>query len=355
MASSSWDEEGFVLDPLEEEEEYVAPKVVDAPAPSHTDGGDDELALLVDLSALVAAQPSLDFTSARERVIDRLREDWSTNSGELMAAGLCWNIPLSRSDDVRREREAQAPGTVFTVVHYPNEINGVNTLTLMDVVGRRTPWEVLDALKVHVAESIRPLKWQADLALELEELAEEEASWAEEREEMRAAGEEVEDGAEEAEDVVSSAEQSLLDILLDLIFEHYPREGLGWAEHAVLISQRKAALRRMWRSTFGRLPEATELTLKHAPRRPPPRQGTAARPKLLVPGPPGGLRAPRPADVAARRTSAPGPPSSSPRRSSPREPVEEPDAHLVRATLQAAAVFERGGGHGLGSAADFFG
>ena len=115
-------------------------------------------------------------------------------------------------------------------------------------------------------------------------------------------------------------EHTLIDLLLDAIFEFYPNEpsaaaaaptrGAGpshpahpphrapsWLEQQLVKSERKTTLRRMWKSTFGRLPVASELALKHAPQRPqqPAKRiggvDAAHRPRMLVPPPPGARRA----------------------------------------------------------------
>ena len=59
------------------------------------------------------------------------------------------------------------------------------------LVQRPTPYEVCDALKAEVANARRPLRWQADMAEELEELAEREQRCMELREDARHALDDV--------------------------------------------------------------------------------------------------------------------------------------------------------------------
>ena len=187
----AWDDESFALTPLsieEEEDKFVAPK--------HQLTGDDAVeyayadedrppALLVDLTALAAEQQQTDVATLREQVMATLHANWNTKSGELMAAGVCWHVPERETEERRLAHEASQPGAVLTVIHYPSQVDGVRTGDLVRSVMRPTPWEVADAIKTHVAQSRRPLKWQADLCVEVEELAEQEASWGEQRAERR--------------------------------------------------------------------------------------------------------------------------------------------------------------------------
>lgn len=78
---------------------------------------------------------------------------------------------------------------------------------------------------------------------------------------------------------------SSLDLILDLVFQRcslYELEG---------VTERKAGLRRMWRSTFGRLPPPSQLALRYAPGAPAvagtrPVPPPACRGRLRVPPPP---------------------------------------------------------------------
>ena len=159
----------------------------------------------------------------------------------------------------------------------------------VEALAQPTPWEVCDEVKASIATAVRPLRWQADMAEEVEELAEAEAQWAErqaeskrelearatERDEARARmeaqcadgfddlspelaatmltelqllSERVRDAqhacasaAREANERGDSAadegEQSLVDILLDVIFAQQPRpRNQSGAALVILIS-----------------------------------------------------------------------------------------------------------------------
>jgi hypothetical protein len=412
-----WDDDNFELAPLaprEDEDAFVAPTVIgDATA----DAADDCLeppALLIDLAALSLtpdaariaaageAPPPFDegHAAIRERMLERLHTDWYANLAELMAAGVCWHVPRRESHVLREVYEAAHPDAVLTVVHYPSVVNGVRTVDLVEALARPTPWEVCDELKALISQARRTLKWQADLAAEVEDLAEREATWLDAMEELRREREAAIDAKERAlaqlhaerrrddvpaltpqevtralawldelDDEIEAAEhavremaadangifeppesdaaatpeaeassqassrdarltapmtaqqpppqkppfatqlspppqhqcpqqqqqqqqRSLLDIILDVLYEQFPQEeGLSWVENAVKVVQTKSELRRMWRSTFGRLPAASALALKHAPPRPPlPARAPGERPRMIVPGPPGALR-----------------------------------------------------------------
>ena len=439
-----WDEDNFELAPLaprEDEDAFVAPTVF---GDATEDAADDRLeppALLIDLAALSLtpdaariaaageAPPPFDegHAAIRERMLERLHTDWYANLAELMAAGVCWHVPRRESHVLREVYEAAHPDAVLTVVHYPSVVNGVRTVDLVEALARPTPWEVCDELKALISQARRTLKWQADLAAEVEELAEREATWLDAMEELRREREAAIDAKERAlaqlhaerrrEDApaltpqevtraltwldeldveIEAAEhairemaadaggifepsesgaaatpeaeassqassrdapmtapmpslqpppqkppfetrqtppsppspqqhpqeqqqqqqqqRSLLDIILDVLYEQFPQEeSLSWVENAVKVVQTKAELRRMWRSTFGRLPAASALALKHAPPRPPlPARAPGERPRMIVPGPPGALRqAPKTAHVPRTARS----PASDERRS----------------------------------------
>ena len=404
----AWDADDFELAPLtaEGEEPFVPNKLMAAEetaAALQAEAEDDEdlepPVVLVDLAALSISSSSADdansgalgssladsHAAVRERVLERLDADWHANLSELMAQGVCWHARRRESAARRLEHEAAHPGAVLTVVHYPSVVDGVRTGSLVEAVARPTPWEVCDELKAHIAQARRPLKWQAELSAELEELAEREAAWAEvmaaltaerdaavaekeltlarmhaahkkpgappltpadvtrmlawldELDARVAAAEEArvemaEDdcgfiepeplaagsGADAAAAAADAADgrsppappsRSLLDIMLDVIFEQYPTPAsISWAEHAVELSRAKSDLRRMWKSTFGRLPAASAIALKHAPKRAPPKPRAAGeRPRMLVPAPPGAQRPP-PSRPPPPSTSAPPPP-----------------------------------------------
>jgi hypothetical protein len=85
---------------------------------------------------------------------------------------------------LREVYEAAHPDAVLTVVHYPSVVNGVRTVDLVEALARPTPWEVCDELKALISQARRTLKWQADLAAEVEDLAEREATWLDAMEEL---------------------------------------------------------------------------------------------------------------------------------------------------------------------------
>ena len=177
--AASWDDADFSLAPLSlepEEEAFVAPKAPEIDEEQQID--DDRPALLLDLAMLAAQEQQVDAHLLREQVLTTLRANWTTKSGELMAAGMCWHVPAREADERRVAYEASHPGATVTVIHYPTEVDGTPTSTLVDNVLRHTPWEVLDTLKDHVAKARRPLKWQADFCVELEELAEQDGGCA---------------------------------------------------------------------------------------------------------------------------------------------------------------------------------
>ena len=328
-------------------------------------------ALIVDLAPLLAVH-DVDVgdgaaRQVREAVLITLQNEWTAKSGELMEHGLAWHVPRCMSTQRREEHEARLPNAMLSVFEYPVELDDRKTAAMWRLVQRPTPYEVCDALKAEVANARRPLRWQADMAEELEELAEREQRCMELREDARHALDDVKREREdalarmhaahhdadappltpqqihsmlghlddldeqvaEAEAVLEEAvnveggaaddadERTLIDLLLDAIFEFYPNEpsaaagpsagpshpshpphhAPSWLEQQLVKSERKATLRRMWKSTFGRLPVASELALKHAPQRP--RQpakriggvDAAHRPRMLVPPPPGARRA----------------------------------------------------------------
>jgi hypothetical protein len=80
---------------------------------------------------------------------------------------------------------------------------------------------------------------------------------------------------------------SSLDLILDMLYQRcslYELEG---------VAHKKAGLRRMWRSTFGRLPPPSQLALRYAPGTPAvaapssrPVPPPACRGRLRVPPPP---------------------------------------------------------------------
>jgi hypothetical protein len=78
---------------------------------------------------------------------------------------------------------------------------------------------------------------------------------------------------------------SSLDLILDMVYQRcslYELEG---------VAEKKTGIRRMWRSTFGRLPVPSQLALRYAPGKPNvaatrPLPPPACRGRLRVPSPP---------------------------------------------------------------------
>ena len=233
--------------------------------------------LVVDLAPMAAAEAELagEYSAVRSLVVNALHHDWTGKSSDLMLNHLAWHLPKLQSAALREAYEAAHPGSMLSVIEYPLEVDGVRTATLWRVVTRPTPWEVLDAIKAHLSLARRPLKFMADFALELEELAEAEAAKAEEIAEGGGGSAAAEEMELEMADEMDVDAPSLLDCVLDVIFERYDANPLddplddssstpaaaassSWTERAIAITQRKKELKRMWRSTFGgRLPAAS--------------------------------------------------------------------------------------------------
>ena len=235
-------------------------------------------ALIVDLAPLLAVH-DVDVgdgaaRQVREAVLITLQNEWTAKSGELMEHGLAWHVPRCMSTQRREEHEARLPNAMLSVFEYPVELDDRKTAAMWRLVQRPTPYEVCDALKAEVANARRPLRWQADMAEELEELAEREQRCMELREDARHALDDVKREREdalarmhaahhnadappltpqqihsmlghlddldeqvaEAEAVLEEAvnveggaaddadERTLIDLLLDAIFEFYPNE-----------------------------------------------------------------------------------------------------------------------------------
>ncbi len=353
----AWDDDAFAVRPLSDDEEAYVPSSKpewgeEADAPDAGDDVDELPTLLVDLTALARdlGQEGRDVAAVRAKVLETLASDFSDRASSLLHAGVCWHVPRGRSAEERRAHEEAQPGVVLTTIDYPSVLEGVRTEVLWEAVARPTAWEVVDAFKLEVSRTARSLKYQADLCVEIEELAEREAQAAEalteaeaELEEARsertrvigamqmrhgddgelpaeqarvmldaidtmdarveraaAAHAEVQQQREEeqqAAEAASGGRPSLLDVLLNLVFERHPPPHVGssWAQHATEVAEARRRLRRMWISTFGRLPAAaSSLALKHAPPAPPdlppppprPLPGQAQRPRMLVPPPP---------------------------------------------------------------------
>ena len=289
-------------------------------------------AMIVDLAAFRADHPEASIAELRRATLETLASDWTDKSAELMAAACAWHVPRATSADHRATYEAAHPSATLSVFEYPSTIASVPVLALWQTVTRPTPWEVVDRIKRHLAQARRPLKWQADIALEIEKVAAHEDEEHEARRERKdgenAPDEDEDDEAEDGSDVAGGGgggsggsaaaafgcqpsraaggggrrrRPSLVDVVLDMVFQHYPNEppppgGSGWTERAVEAAAMKHDLRRMWRSTFGRLPPASDMVLKHASASGAGRGKNATtrgrqvvrrgQPRMLVPGPP---------------------------------------------------------------------
>jgi len=121
------------------------------------------------------------------------------------------------------------------------------------------------------------------MSAECEALAEVEADAADLAAEGGGWAEEMEEEADE------DSTLSSLDLILDLLFQRCTLHELQG------VAEKKRSLRRMWKSTFGRLPPASDVALKHAPGRPATARTSAAdrpvpppefRGRLRVPPPP---------------------------------------------------------------------
>jgi hypothetical protein len=340
--SESWDDDD-AAEPVmpDADEEKIEFRHAAGPAAEANDDADDEdpltsfPAVMVDLTPLIAEHSDDGHSVARirEAVLDKLNADWSANLAELMEQGLAWHVPRRESKRHREEHEARFPGSVLSIFEYPAELGeGQKTAAMWRLICRPTPAEACDAIKAEVARARRPLRWQADIAEEVEMLAEQEHHAMEVRrdaqhgldaatEQRQSALEamhnahtaadavpltpqqvqsmldhlnELDEYVEEARSLVEDTQsmggpaaddddqQTLVDLLLDAIFQFHPGVSAGepeptsWLEQQIAKAERKGALRRMWRSFFGRLPLPSELALKHAPRKPAQRGAEAA-------------------------------------------------------------------------------
>lgn len=358
-APDSWEDADAGIGALtldEEEDAFVPPverewRALDPAAPSA-----EPPALLVDLSALSREGGEPDVARVRGKVLESLNADFSGRAGELLVGGVCWHVPRDRGAEERAAHEGERPGAVLTVIEYPAEIEGISVEQLWGTITRETPWEIVDEIKRHVAATARSLKFQADLCIEIEQLAAQEAQVADRAVEARQKVEALQhdrsnllgrmhasherslgtqldpeqvsamlreidemdemlgaataEAAEAAElmlaegegGAAAEGERSMLDLVLDLVFERYPpspaytRTGGSWAEHETLTAEARRRLRTMWEGWFGRLPAASKLALKHAPPAPiklpvpptgaPAARGPDGRPRMKVPGPP---------------------------------------------------------------------
>ena len=282
--------------------------------------------LLLSLSEMARqlGQGEAGISTLREQVLEALEADFSKRSAELLASGICWHSVRWRAAADRAEREAElGEGSTITVINYPPSIDGVSTDQLWMRVRQATAWEVVDQLKEHIMDANRDLLWKVKVCNEVEEMAEREMTLWERRRgsaskvesleserlrtlhAIRAAqescggehnvpepcmrsmtfllhnleahlGEATAEHAralEEGGDEAAEGEPSAVDLLLGMIFQSqapvlrsradadaYTRaspDSLAWRTTTT------RDLRRMWHSTFGRLPAASKLALKH--------------------------------------------------------------------------------------------
>ena len=344
MDAGSWEDDDFEVPalaaPPEEEEPFVPPR---APADGGAAGEDgpaeppDRPVLLLDLSAMARqlGQDDSSVAEVRAQVVDALNASFLVKSAELLVSGLCWHSVNWRCAEDRAQREEELePGSVLTVIPYPDYIDGMPVEELWAGVCRPTAWEVVDLIKSFVADCHRDIRWKADVCREVEALAEREMCILESRrasrskveslasekqrtlESIRAAHEQchgeppervlrsmmsmlhnldshlgeattshealLEEGGEEA----AEGEASAVDLLIGMVFQRFPRRA-GWAgaEDMAWRSSTQRDLRRMWLGTFQRLPAASKLAQKHRIGNGM-QQGSQARaPRMLVPPP----------------------------------------------------------------------
>ena len=347
--STAWDDEDFELGSLEqalpaeeEEEDFALPAApVDSQEPGK--GGPveaDRPVLLLNLSGMAKqlGQDDSSVSELRSQVIDALSASFLVKSAELLVSGLCWHSVNWRCAEDQQERlEELEPGSVMTVIPYPEFIDGVPVDALWAGVCRPTAWEVIDLMKNFVANSHRDLRWKADVCNELETMAEREmcllesrqassskvASITSERQRVLDAIDAAEEacgcgGGEVPEKVLRSmmamlqnldshlaeatvahellleeggpeaaeGEASGVDLLVGMIFQRLPkRAGVSGADDLLWRSTTQRDLRRMWLGTFGRLPVASGLALKHRIGSGIQQKLPGQRPRMLVPPP----------------------------------------------------------------------
>ena len=347
--STAWDDEDFELGameqalPTEEEEEeaFVLPVApMDSQEPST--GGPVEVdrpVLLLNLSGMAKqlGQDDSSVSELRSQVIDALSASFLLKSSELLVSGLCWHSVNWRcADDQQEIFEELEPGSVMTVIPYPEFIDGVPVDALWAGVCRPTAWEVIDLMKNFVANSHRDLRWKADVCKELEAMAERAMCLMESRQASSSKVASITserqrvldaiDAAEEAcgcdgevpEKVMRSmvamlqnldshlveatvaleliqeeggpdapeGEASGVDLLVGMIFQRLPRRaGVSGADDLLWRSTTQRDLRRMWLGTFGRLPVASGLALKHRIGSSIQQTSPGRPPRMLVPPP----------------------------------------------------------------------
>ena len=341
---AAWDDDDFELNSLalvpanEEEEVFVPPRAPDASAFSKEPPGEvDRPVLLLNLSGMAKqlGQDDSCVAELRSQVLDALSASFLVKSNELLVSGLCWHSVNWRCADDRAERDEELePGSVITVIPYPEFIDGVPVDALWAAVSRPTAWEVVDLVKNCVANSHRDIRWKADVCKELEAMAEREmclmesmqassskvASLTSEKQRVLDSISAAQEGCggevpekvlrsmtamlhnlnghlaeatvalalvlEEGGPEAAESEASGVDLLIGMIFQRLPRRaGVSGADDLLWRSTTQRDLRRMWQSTFGRLPGASVVALKHRIGSSIQQRSPSRPPRMLVPPP----------------------------------------------------------------------
>ena len=80
-------------------------------------------------------------------MLSTLEADFGRRSGELLTSGLCWHTMRSCAAEEREMREAARPGSLLTVLEYPEQLEDVPVRLLWDAVIRPTEWECVDEVR----------------------------------------------------------------------------------------------------------------------------------------------------------------------------------------------------------------
>ena len=343
---AAWDDDDFELASLapglviEEEEPFVPPRAAPADSWDSSKGAPMEVdrpVLLLNLSGIARqlGQDDSCVAELRSQVIDALSASFLVKSSELLVSGLCWHSVNWRCADDRSERDEELePGSVITVIPYPEFIDGVPVDALWADVCRPTAWEVIDLMKNCVANSHRDIRWKADVCKELEAMAEREMCLMESRQASSSKVASLSSEKQRVLDSISAAQEgcdgevpekvlrsmtamlqnldshlteataalelvleeggpdapegeaSGVDLLVGMIFQRLPRRaGVSGANDLLWRSTTQRDLRRMWQSTFGRLPVASGLALKHRIGSSIQQRSPSRPPRMLVPPP----------------------------------------------------------------------
>ena len=151
----TWEDDDFevpVLQRAEDEDEfvYVAPREQVVETLGSRD--DDLPAMVLNLSAMAhqLGDDAPDLAMVRECVLATLKSDFTRRVDDLFASGLCFHTLRSGAAALRLALEETKPGSMFTVLEYPAEVDGVQLTRLWHVVTRPTEWEVVDEFKYHI-------------------------------------------------------------------------------------------------------------------------------------------------------------------------------------------------------------